>query len=385
MNRFAILGTAALVGTSAVMTVIPANAASNNYDRFYIAPLGNYTISSHKRKAGNGWGGGLAFGKQLGRYFNLETDFYLHGLRQKNFRNAPDWEIHGFDLNGLIFLSRNPAFAPYVKLGVGATRNQGDNVNGSTDLSYNAGLGFTHQLTRSGIEFRADAGWRYTRYTPGTGYDTDFNDYEFNVGLVFPFGGREKPAPKPKPQPVAVAPQDSDHDGVPDNIDQCPNTPAGVAVDAKGCPLDSDHDGVPNYKDQCPNTRPDTKVNQHGCKVVQSHTLKHVNFAFNSAHLTAGAQRRLKAVVPEIKQTLHRYPGVHVEIGGYTDSIGTNAYNQKLSQRRADAVVSFLKAHGVQSDRLVAHGYGEQHPVASNKTAVGRAKNRRVEVRVLAH
>lgn len=382
MSKLAAAGIVALVGTTAAL---PVNAASNNYERFYIAPMGNYTISSHKRDAGNGWGGGLALGKQLGRYFNLETDFYLHGLRQRNSPNAPDWQIHGFDLNGLFFLSRNPAFAPYIKLGVGATRNQGDNVNASTDLSYNAGLGFTHQLTQSGIELRADAGWRYTRYTPGTGYDTNFNDYEFNIGLVFPFGSREQPTPKPKPQPVAMAPRDSDHDGVPDNVDQCPNTPAGVAVDAKGCPLDSDHDGVPNYKDKCPNTRPDTKVDQHGCKVVESHKLKHVNYALNSAQLTPSAKKQLRSVIPQLKKTLRRYPNVRVEIGGYTDSTGTKAYNQKLSQRRAESAVRYLKAHGVNGSRLVAHGYGEQYPVATNKTAAGRAKNRRTEVRVLAH
>jgi len=75
------------------------------------------------------------------------------------------------------------------------------------------------------------------------------------------------PKPAPAPAPVVVAPVDSDGDGVPDSIDQCPGTPAGVKVDAKGCPIDSDGDGVPDYLDKCPNTPAGAKVDANGCEL----------------------------------------------------------------------------------------------------------------------
>ena len=382
MKKWLSIGISAVVGASAALAVTSASAAPTQFNRFYIAPMGNYTISDHRRDAGNGWGGSLALGKQINRYLNLEAGFYLHGLRQKKFANAPDWEIHGFDVNGLVFMDRNPVFAPFIRLGVGAIRNQGANVASSTDVSYNAGLGFTHQLTSGGIEFRASAVWRYSRYTPGIAGHKHLNDYEFNAGLVIPFGGTQQP--QPLPVPVVAAPEDSDHDGVPNSKDQCPNTPAGVAVDARGCALDSDHDGVPNYRDRCPHTRPDTKVNKYGCAVLQPFEL-HVNYPVNSAKLTGADAERLERAIPRINRTLKLYPNSHLEIGGYTDSTGRAAYNQQLSQRRSQSVVSYLENHGVDGSRLVAHGYGEQYPVAPNDTASGRARNRRTEVRVLAH
>lgn len=382
MKKWLSIGISAVVGAFAAMAVTTASAAPNEINRFYIAPMGNYTISDHRRDAGNGWGGSLSLGKQINRYLNLEAGFYLHDLCKKNFANAPDWEIHGFDVNGLVFLDRNPVFAPFVRMGVGAIRNQGSSVASSTNVSYNAGLGFTHQLTSSGVELRTSAVWRYSRYRPGLDGEKNLNDYEFNVGLVIPFGGTQKT--QPKPVPVVATPADSDQDGVPNSADQCPNTPAGVAVDARGCALDSDHDGVPNYRDRCPHTRPDTKVNQYGCAVLHAYTL-HVNYPFDSAKLTSGDSQRLQRAIPRINRTLKLYPHSHLEIGGYTDSVGSAAYNRKLSQRRAQSVVSYLENHGVDGSRLVAHGYGEQYPVAPNDTASGRSQNRRTEVRVLAH
>ena len=88
------------------------------------------------------------------------------------------------------------------------------------------------------------------------------NNLLATVGLTFAFGG-EKPAPPPPPPAPVVL--DSDNDGVPDNLDKCPGTPAGVAVDKDGCPLDSDNDGVPDYLDKCPGTPAGVKVDKDGC------------------------------------------------------------------------------------------------------------------------
>lgn len=174
---------------------------------------------------------------------------------------------------------------------------------------------------------------------------------------------------------------DSDGDGVPDNIDQCPGTPAGVAVDAKGCPLDSDGDGVPDYLDKCPGTPAGTEVDAQGCPVEKAPekptlVLNDIHFAFDSSRLSADSQQTLNVVA----QRLVANPDVAVRVEGYTDSIGTSAYNKRLSQRRADAVSSYLSTQGVAANRLTTIGYGESHPVATNATRAGRAQNRRVEI-----
>jgi len=171
-------------------------------------------------------------------------------------------------------------------------------------------------------------------------------------------------------------PLDSDGDGVPDYQDKCPNTPAGVKVDSSGCPLDSDGDGVPDYKDQCPGTPPGVKVNQLGCPEREPIILKGVNFAFDSAELTPESHTILDGVAG----ILTKHPDLKVTIAGHTDSIGTAAYNKKLSQRRAESVMNYLISRGVNPANLTAVGFGEERPIASNDTAEGRAKNRRVEL-----
>lgn len=150
---------------------------------------------------------------------------------------------------------------------------------------------------------------------------------------------------------VATGEKDSDGDGVPDSRDRCPNTPHGTRVDADGCPIEK----------QAP--------------IV----LKGVTFAFDSAELTPGARSRLDNVVDALKAS----PDMSFRIDGYTDSIGTEAYNRKLSQRRMDSVREYLLGHGIDAGRITAaEGHGESDPVASNATAAGRAQNRRVALSV---
>ncbi|WP_280545962.1 MULTISPECIES: OmpA family protein [unclassified Halomonas] len=176
------------------------------------------------------------------------------------------------------------------------------------------------------------------------------------------------------PAPVAPAPRDTDGDGVIDADDQCPGTPAGVAVDAVGCPLDSDSDGVPDYQDQCPGTPAGAEVNALGCE--EDLVLRDVNFEFDSAILTMGAEQILEDVAGKLRANQN----VRVRIEGHTDSMGSEAYNQQLSQRRADSVADYLASQGVRPNRMQTTGYGESQPVASNDTDAGRAENRRVEL-----
>ena len=177
-------------------------------------------------------------------------------------------------------------------------------------------------------------------------------------------------------------PRDSDGDGVYDGTDRCPDTPRGVAVDASGCPKDADGDGVPDGTDRCPDTPKGTKVDAKGCPILfeegrNTLTLEGVTFDYDSDHLTAAAQE----VLNRVAESLREWPEIRVEVAGHTDSKGGDAYNLKLSQRRAEAVRAHLASRGVDAARMTAHGYGETEPVADNKSDAGRAKNRRVELK----
>ncbi len=172
---------------------------------------------------------------------------------------------------------------------------------------------------------------------------------------------------------------DSDGDGVVDRLDRCPGTPPGRKVDAQGCELDSDGDGVVDALDQCPNTPRGDRVDTRGCTLTSAIQLKGVNFDNDSAVLRADA----RPILDEAVTTLKRYPQIRVEVAGHTDDRGADDYNLDLSQRRAQAVADYFVQMGIDAARLVPKGYGESAPVADNTTAAGRADNRRVELRIL--
>ena len=178
---------------------------------------------------------------------------------------------------------------------------------------------------------------------------------------------------------------DRDGDGVPFLLDACLNTPLGVPVDETGCPLvfDEDGDGVYDDVDGCPGTLPGFEVDEFGCVIIddkqQEVSLPGVNFNLNSADLTPNAKTILMAVV----DALQNQSNLLVEVQGHTDSQGDEAYNQALSERRAQSVVRYLVDQGVAPNRFRAVGFGESLPVADNSTAEGRALNRRVVLKVL--
>tara|TARA_R110000787_G_scaffold8607_13_gene29286 strand:+ start:441 stop:2009 length:1569 start_codon:yes stop_codon:yes gene_type:complete len=192
---------------------------------------------------------------------------------------------------------------------------------------------------------------------------------------------------------------DADGDGIPDHLDKCPDSPAGQAVGPDGCPLDSDGDGIPDYLDECPNTpeglkvlpngcalvgdcrrpRPGEATDANGCALDQRFILRGVKFEFDSDRLTAPAQ----LILNDVAETLAAYPDVKVEVQGHTDSLGTDAYNLGLSERRSIAVQRYLGGRGVDTGRLKPVGYGEASPIASNGTPEGQEENRRVEFRVI--
>jgi len=182
-------------------------------------------------------------------------------------------------------------------------------------------------------------------------------------------------------------PKDSDNDGVADYRDDCPNnTPLEISkgVDSNGCPKDSDQDGVADYRDLCPGTPYGVKVDADGCGIVQREHKEilgsDVTFGFNKFNLTSQGRATLESIATGILKD-DAYVK-EVVVTGYTDSIGTDSYNQRLSEKRAASVADYLMKLGVSTAKVIQRGEGERNPIASNKTKAGRAQNRRVEINI---
>jgi outer membrane protein OmpA-like peptidoglycan-associated protein len=225
------------------------------------------------------------------------------------------------------------------------------------------------------------------------------------------------PPPEPPPPPA-----DRDHDGVPDDVDACPDV-AGVKTDdpkTNGCPPDRDHDGIldaddacpdvpgvktsdpktngcppdpdrdkdgiPNEQDACPDTpgpkNADPKKN--GCPEAaivgkQIVILEQVRFATGSAKILPASDTVLNAVLTVLTQHAEIK---RLRIEGHTDNVGSAAMNKALSGKRAAAVVAWLVKHGVDTSRLSSEGFGLERPINTNDTSEGRQNNRRVEFHI---
>lgn len=175
---------------------------------------------------------------------------------------------------------------------------------------------------------------------------------------------------------------DTDGDGINDEEDKCP-TVAGVAR-YQGCPVpDTDHDGVNDEEDKCPNEA--GPASNSGCPLIDTLVIKQVNeaakniyFATGSAKLLAKSNKSLNSIVTIMQNN----PSYMIDISGHTDIIGKHDKNMTLSENRAASVKKFLTSKGIDDSRISSKGYGPDKPIASNKTATGRSKNRRVEILV---
>lgn len=171
---------------------------------------------------------------------------------------------------------------------------------------------------------------------------------------------------------------DSDGDGIIDTVDLCPRTPTGNVVDQFGC-MDSDNDGVKNGEDHCPRTAAGERVMHNGCSARQTVELESLRFDHGSITLDAQAHERLSRLAGLLRAT----PQFRVALQGHSDSSGSADANYRLSRMRANKVKVVLLELGVPASRITVQAYGDAMPVADNDTPEGRARNRRVALRVI--
>lgn len=176
---------------------------------------------------------------------------------------------------------------------------------------------------------------------------------------------------------------DTDGDGITDKSDKCPEVKG--PKENNGCPWpDRDGDGVLDKDDKCPDVK--GTVANKGCPEVSDEVIKKLNdyaktilFDTNKASFKAQTLPVLQSIAAILKE----YPSSNFSIEGHTDSDGTDAHNQKLSEDRANAVKNYLIEQGIASSRLSSVGYGESKPIDTNKTKAGKANNRRTEVKLV--
>jgi outer membrane protein OmpA-like peptidoglycan-associated protein len=187
-------------------------------------------------------------------------------------------------------------------------------------------------------------------------------------------------------------PRDTDGDGVLDGIDRCDNTVKGCTIDSVGCSQDTDGDGVCDGIDRCPNTPAGLRVDPNGCPIevsvketelLDTGTIRLQNIEFDTNKSTIKPESF--GVIDTVAMILQQYPTLLIEIGGHTDNKGSKALNDTLSDSRAAAVLNYIrqKFPMIRADQFSSKGYGMNVPIAPNTSALGRAKNRRVEFRVL--
>ena len=175
---------------------------------------------------------------------------------------------------------------------------------------------------------------------------------------------------------------DTDKDGINDEEDKCPTIP-GV-VQYQGCPApDEDGDGVNDDDDKCPFEA--GSPSNFGCPMIDSGVIAKINRAAQNIFFATGSAKLLPksfASLIEVAQIMHDNPTYKIDVDGHTDNTGNKELNQQLSENRANSVKEYLIENGVDQNRIIATGYGEEKPIDDNNFPDGRAKNRRVEMRL---
>ena len=315
-------------------------------DRWYIAPtIGGYYNDTDRNTNSRQ----IYYGLAVGKFFtpDLSVDLFADRTSRKVDRSAADGGGHGsahWANNTVGVAARwyltNGSWRPYLLGGVMGSHHK-DPMDSGWAPAAELGLGISKSITDS-ADIRVEGGYRYDWDDKSQPNRNGYGDWFLGLSIVSRIGAvPAAPAPvAPPPPPPAPAPVEAP-------------APTKVVIDLRGV----------NFKFDYPKKG-------------------HVRASEIGQALAVPTSDSI-ALLDQAVDTLKRYPDVHVTVAGYTDSVGTPAYNQALSERRAQIVYDYLTSHGIDASRLEGPiGHGENDPIGDNSTDAGRAQNRRVELQV---
>ncbi len=334
-------------GLSAALLSSVATATEYEYD---ITPVIGGVMPEGNLDLDNQLYYGLKFGQKFGGWFDKVEFGIEHAPKVAvEYTGGEEVDILRLNFHFLKDFYVAGGFSTYGLVGLGyeALSNNYRYNNDRPFVDY--GLGIKYNFTDA---FALVGEVRHGVKLGANPRDFTQNNLFYSLGFSYAFGEikqevKKVEEPVKKVVPVAVVEEkvvdgDDDKDGVLNSVDECPNTPAGVPVDEKGC-----------------------------AKTISLH----VNFNFNKANILP----QYNSQIDSVANFMNKYPVYKVMLEGYTDSIGSEKYNMKLSDKRSSAVAKVLKEKGVDASRISTVGYGEAKPVSTNMTKEGRAKNRRVD------
>jgi OOP family OmpA-OmpF porin len=351
-------------------------AQAQDFSSWYVAPRIGVAVPDSARDTKTSAFFGIAVGTWYNPNFAIDVEYGINNADYENtsVRTGHQWETVQFDVAGRWFFGEiGSGWRPYFMGGLGAVRHKaysGETLglyslsrDGGWDPMATIGVGVQYAMSDR-LAFRGELAARYDhdnnsrdpKFTFPQGqpanppalfgvprHTSGFTDAIITIGLTYSFGGGHAVAEEKKVETVTQAPPPAPP------ARETPTPPPAVAIDLRGVEFKFDHPRV-------------------GEKLVPS--------------LKAPTADSV-AILDQAIDTLKRYPNVRVEVDGHTDSVGTDAYNQKLSERRAQGVYDYLTSHGIESSRLDGpKGFGESQPIDTNDTAEGRQRNRRVELKV---
>jgi len=345
----------------AIFCITSLAQAGQREGAFSLSPMIGYHGFEGDQNTDDGMFAGLSLGYNVSKRWATELEVrYTDTETDLGPTPDQDMEIWSAGINALYHFNPDGAFVPYISAGFGIMYFDADDFDVDSDYMMNWGVGAKYFVTdntalradlRHVIDFHSDRDW-----DRASGDDVDHN-YLASVGLYWQFGGVMPPPPPPL---------DSDGDGIPDLRDKCPDTPLGVLVDAVGCPPQPKPVPAPPPPVAKPAPAPVAK------EIITFNLL----FGFDKHDITD----EMIPVLEQAKAILDEEPSATFMVSGHTCSIGTDEYNQALSERRANSIKNWLVSNGIAENRLEAVGYGETQPKFDNDTLDGRKSNRRVEI-----
>lgn len=361
----------ALGGVGSAYAQDAQDSSTPSYDgSWYVAPVLGFNYNDTDRNTNSMQ---IYPGLGIGHYMSddVALEFFTDFTKRDRDVNIGShaWKNLALGVSARFFAGDPGSWRPYLMVGALASHHMVYEDSGTMydsegwSPAVQTGVGFAIPVSDV-ANVRAELAYRYDMDTESQPAHDAYGDWMLGIGMMARFGA----PPPPPPPPVEAPPPPPD----------CST-------------LDDDGDGVNNCEDQCAATEAGTIVGPDGCAKPVVIDLRGVNFKFDRPSKgETGIAPTLKeptadsiAILDQAIDTLQRYPNVTVELQGHTDSIGSDAYNQGLSERRAQIVHDYLVGNGIGADRITdVEGYGESQPIATNETKEGRAQNRRTELAV---